>query len=199
MRLDSRGISPDGTFRVYPQAVCVADDTFRRVAFLGVDHRSAPAAIEVTIRPARLVRVPVERDVVLASGRIEGWWELYAMTGPPGSKAGTFAMTDPTRHHPADADPRAGDFIEAYWPEGRYRAQVNTFDPIADKGQETVLTEVTVPPGEGPIALPPIRLAARLEHALIGRDAPEIDVRDLETGAPVRLADLRGKVVVLDL
>ena len=33
---------------------------------------------------------------------------------------------------------------------------------------------------------------------MAGKPAPEIDATDLDTGKPVRLADFRGKVVVLD-
>ena len=41
-------------------------------------------------------------------------------------------------------------------------------------------------------------MTALLRHRLVGQQAPEIDARDLDTGKPVKLADFRGKVVVLD-
>ena len=36
------------------------------------------------------------------------------------------------------------------------------------------------------------------QRGLIGQQAPELDAKDLRTGAPVKLADYKGKVVVLD-
>ena len=58
--------------------------------------------------------------------------------------------------------------------------------------------KLVVPPGEGPIDSPAMRVEASLKQKMAGKPAPEIDTTDLDTGKPVRLADFRGKVVVLD-
>jgi thiol-disulfide isomerase/thioredoxin len=43
-----------------------------------------------------------------------------------------------------------------------------------------------------------MRVEASIQQKMAGKPAPEIDTTDLNTGKPVRLADFRGKVVVLD-
>jgi thiol-disulfide isomerase/thioredoxin len=63
---------------------------------------------------------------------------------------------------------------------------------------EMATTEIVVPPGEGPLSLPPLRMTVPPLRGLSGMPAPEIDAKDAQTGAPVKLADYRGKVVVLD-
>ena len=90
------------------------------------------------------------------------------------------------------------EWIEGYWPEGKYRVEVNSGDTVARVTAESATTEIVVPPGEGPIALPPIRMTVAPLRGLVGEPAPEIDAKDARTGAAVKLADLRGKVVVLD-
>ena len=45
---------------------------------------------------------------------------------------------------------------------------------------------------------PPIRMSVAPLRALVGKPAPEIDAKDAQTGAAVKLVDYRGKVVVLD-
>ncbi len=95
-------------------------------------------------------------------------------------------------------DSNGSDTIEAYWPVGKYRVKVNTFDPIAHAGAEETETDVTVPAGDTPLVLPPIAMKVLPQRGLIGQQPPELDAKDLRTGAPVKLADYKGKVVVLD-
>ena len=52
--------------------------------------------------------------------------------------------------------------------------------------------------GRGPLDLPPLALEPPDFQKMVGKPAPEIDATDLDTGRPVKLADFRGKVVVLD-
>ena len=56
--------------------------------------------------------------------------------------------------------------------------------------------EVVVPPGEGPVELPAIRLESFAWVRMLGKPAADIEAIDLN-GKPVKLADYRGKVVVL--
>jgi thiol-disulfide isomerase/thioredoxin len=90
------------------------------------------------------------------------------------------------------------EWIESYWPVGRYRLRVFSADVIAHKGLEDTETNVEVTAGEGPLVLPSIELAALPAVRLKDQSAPELDATDLNSGKPVRLADFRGKVVVLD-
>ena len=83
-------------------------------------------------------------------------------------------------------------------PEGKYRIEVNSVAAAAMEHVESTTTEIVVPPGEGPLSLPPIRMTVAPFRGLAGKPPPEIDAKDARTGAPVKLADYRGKVVVLD-
>ena len=55
-----------------------------------------------------------------------------------------------------------------------------------------------MPRGDDPLLLPLIRMSVAPLRALVGKPAPEIDAKDAQTGAAVKLVDYRGKVVVLD-
>ncbi len=61
-----------------------------------------------------------------------------------------------------------------------------------------VRADFVVPPGEGPLDLPAIALGPLESRKLVGKQASELDAIDLDTRRPVRLADFRGKVVLLD-
>ena len=198
VRLDTRTMRPSGEFRVPLQSLCVADEAFRRIAFEVVDFGHAPPSLEITLRPARAARIPILHEVAIPTGELSSWWELYYY-GDPGKPGPGVLVGDGTVTSGGPGDgPKAGDRIEAYWPAGKYRINLHSADPKAEQGMEEAEADLIVPPGEGPVDLPPIRLTALLEQRLIGRPAPELDARDLDTGQPVRLADFRGKVVVLD-
>jgi thiol-disulfide isomerase/thioredoxin len=197
IRADFRSIDKAGKLKTYLQSVCFADANFRNLAFLGVSLKDHPSLIEVTLKPARLVRIPLEHEVVIPSGELSSWWELNAV--PPGvSASGVFVMAATVPPRKAGADLKSVDWIEAYWPEGKYRINLHSADAKAEQGTEETNVDLVVPPGEGPVVLPTIRMTPLLQHTLVGKPAPEIDARDLDTGQPVKLADFRGKVVVLD-
>jgi thiol-disulfide isomerase/thioredoxin len=191
--LDSRSLDPSGAFKTWPEPLCFADKALRRVAFLGVNLKAPQPYYEVTLKPARLVRIPLEHEMTTASGRIESFWEISSLSGPGGA-------TEPLRVMSGVVGPKTGaiEWLEAYWPEGKYRLTVSSDDPVTEKSLEETTTEVVVPAGDEPLTMPALRLTALLRHRLVGQPAPEIDARDLDTGKPVKLADFRGKVVVLD-
>ena len=74
-------------------------------------------------------------------------------------------------------------------PAGRYRAEFTS--STTDR-----VVQVIVPPGEGPVELPAIPLESLAWVRMLGQPAAEIEAIDLN-GKPVKLADHRGKVVVL--
>jgi thiol-disulfide isomerase/thioredoxin len=193
VRLDSRSMDKSGTFRAPLETLCFADQALRHVAFLGVNLKDARPSYEVVLKPARRICIPLEHEVSTPSGRVESWWDLSYLTGQGGPEGCLRVMS-------GVVGPRseAGEWLEAYWPEGSYRLTVNSADPIAEKNLEQTTTEIVVPPGDGPLTLPTLRMTARLGHRLIGQPAPEIEAKDLNTGRPVKLADFKGKVVVLD-
>ena len=80
--------------------------------------------------------------------------------------------------------------LEVRLPAGKYKV---------DFRSESVLqvSDFEVPPGVGPYDMPDFILPALASVRMAGGPAAEIDATDLD-GKPVKLADFRGKVVVLD-
>ena len=191
-------LMPDqaGEFRDLPQTFCFADEKFRQFAFLNVDFKDPIPEQEVTLRPGRLVRIPIEHEVEIPSGNLVTGWALWVVSNA-GKPDVLSVMGDrlPARKPGADSSPR----IEAYFPEGKYRLRISSNDPKwSQRALESAEVDLTVPPGEGTLVLPPVRLSSPPDQRLVGRPAPEIEATDLDTGKPVRLADFRGKVIVLD-
>ena len=143
--------------------------------------------IEVTLRPTRLVRAraietPVDhpRDwmdwrfaPVDASGRLAAEWQQGM-------------AYDPDNHDPDHMTRH----LTARVPPGRWRVSFRS--ATVDRS-----VDVDISPGDGPLDLPDFEVLSRASHLMVGRPAAEIDAVDL-TGRPVRLADFRGRVVVLD-
>jgi RNA polymerase sigma factor (sigma-70 family) len=187
-----------GEFKSWPIAVCFADQSLRRLHFLRVDLQTQKQEYEITLRPGRHVRIPVEHEVTVASGVLNSWWELSDLAGSSGPDQGVFVMQGLVKRNGPGRGADSGDWIDAFWPEGKYRIKVNSADPVAHEGAEETQTDVDVPSGDGPLTLWPIRMKVLPQRGLIGQLAPELDAKDLHTGAAVKLADYRGKVVVLD-
>jgi peroxiredoxin len=187
-----------GEFTSSPIAVCFADQELRRIYFLRVDLKNPRPPYEIILRPARHVRIPIEHQVTIPSGVLESWWELNDLVGASEPAWGLFVMQGLVVRNGPGQGSASGDWIEAYWPEGKYRLKVNSADPVAREGAEETEINLAVTAGDGPLVLPPIRMKVLLQRGLIGQSAPEIDATDLDTGAPVKLADYRGKVIVLD-
>jgi RNA polymerase sigma factor (sigma-70 family) len=187
-----------GKLKAWPMSVCFADLSLRRIFFLRVDLEAMRQPYEINLRPGRQVRIPIEHEVTLATGVLQSWWELSDLAGASGTDGGIFVMQGLVNRPAADQDSKSGDWIETYWPAGKYRLKVNSADPVAHEGAEETAIDLVVPPGETPLQLPPIRMKVWPQRGLIGQLAPELEAKDLNTGLPVKLADSKGKVVVLD-
>lgn len=198
VKTDTRGITKGGELRLFPQALCFADAACRRVAFVALDRRKPRAAYDVPLAPTRQVRFPVEHTVTSASGKQQTWWTLNAKTDAIGASTPIFVASGSAFPEAGGGSKPAGDWIEAFLPPGSYEMQINSADPAVEKGLEETTTRLDVPPGEGELILPALALTPLVHDQMAGKPAPEIDAKDLDTGAPVRLADFRGRVVVLD-
>ena len=171
-----------GKLKVWPMPVVFADAALKRICFLRVDLEAAQPASEITLHPARHVRIPIQHEVAVPSGSLDGWWELNDLAGATKSDPGLFVMQGLLQKNAAAPNSPAGDWIDSYWPEGRYRVQVNSVDRVAKEGAEETSAEIVVPPGDGTIVLPPIRMKELPLRGLVGKPAPEIDASDLSTG-----------------
>jgi thiol-disulfide isomerase/thioredoxin len=190
-------LMPDqaGEFRDLPQTFSFTDENLRQFAFLGIDFKDPIPEQEVILRPARLVRIPLEHEVEIPSGDLITGWNLRGFLIADKPDVSVMGGLLPARK-PGGAP---ASRIETYFPEGSYRLRVSSNDPKwSQKAVESAEVDLTVPPGEGPLDLPTIRLSAPPDQRLVGQPAPEIEATDLDTGRPVRLADFRGRVLVLD-
>ncbi len=151
--------------------------------------------VEITLRPVRLVRervIIMPRDV--PDDDIE--WNVY---GAPtvarrGENAGSsedgahWASGEVENVNPSTAPGQERQF-EVSLPAGRYKVRF-----WSDMLLRTI--DLVVPPGEGPLGLPDLQLEMLGWVKLLSKPAPEIEAVGLDE-RPVKLADYRGKVVVV--
>ena len=143
--------------------------------------------IDVTLRPTRLVRIRIIEEPVDHPQAYIGW-SLFAVdaAGKPTTQWQTGSVPDFNDHDPAHMKRH----LEIRLPVGRWAADLRS-----DTLHQVVA--VDVPPGDGPVHLPDFRLPSLTSVRMVGHPAAEIAATDLD-GRSVRLAEYRGKVVVLD-
>ena len=133
--------------------------------------------VTVTVEPACHVRGKLTSSGMAALKRPIGWTNVYLYRGT--ERPLSFSSESQEYHF--------------YLPPGTYKLSAYGTDV------ETVETQIEVKKGMrdfevSPVDLPPTKVAT-----LLGRPAPELQrITAWKNGGSVRLADLRGKVVVLD-
>ena len=182
VKTGTRGITKGGELRLFPQALCFADAACRRVAFVALDRRNPQAAYDVTLAPTRQVRLPIEHTVTAASGKLQTEWTLTAKTDPVGVGASINVLSGLAFPEAGDGRNPPSDWIEAFLPPGSYEMQISSADPAAEKLMEEATTKLVVPPGEGGLILSAISLPPVAHNQMVGKPAPEIDAKDLDTG-----------------
>ncbi len=164
-----------------------ASSDFTLQAIRTIKAEDADKPIDVTLSPTRLVRfrvIEVPRDdpkaylnwtayTVDASGKVVAEWQHWLLPNPNAHDP------DHMKRH-----------LDIRLPVGRYKI---------DFRSQTLrrIVDLEVPPGEGPLDLPDLKLESLASFRMVGRPAAELEADDLD-GKPVRLADYRGKVIVLD-
>jgi len=200
-------VAPPVDFRTYAanpglpemEALCFADETFGRVALQIAKPDQATEPIEVKLRAARPVRIPIAAGALAPKSKAE--LESIVLVPPrletPLDQGFYFILRERAwKGGPAGA--LSQEAIEETLPGGVYRINLELRDTDTDKVVGTVMREFVVPNGDGPLELPPLQLRTPIYQQMAGKPAPEIDATDLDSGKRVRLADFRGKVVVLD-
>ncbi len=137
--------------------------------------------VEITLRPTRPVRARLVETPKDHPGMPLHWRIYSGETGaywPCGvdSSGGPESSNGPRR-------------LEVRLPVGRYKVVLDS--PTVDR-----TVDLTVPAGEGPGDLPDFHLESLAWVKMLGKPAAEIEAADLQ-GKPVKLADYRGKVVLL--
>ncbi len=152
--------------------------------------------VEITLKPTRLVRARlIETPVDNPSDYLD--WCAYSVDATVGNlhyidkirKPGAFWENGDGNHPNEDGSLAHARRLEILLPAGSYRFWFES-DTL------TRLIDIVVPTGDGPLDLPDIRLESLAWVKMLGRPAAEIEATDME-GKPVKLADYRGKYVVL--
>ena len=194
---------PLGSFRIaaklstlYSNEIHIASPDFAQDAVRVVQADDPDRPLEITVRPVRTVRAQViVRPKGAEGGVIE--WHLYTVDSTAGKLKAIPAISAKGAHWGSgsldDSDPadKAGEQLEVELrvPPGRYQLNFPS---------ETLYrtVDIVVPPGNGSLRLPDIGLESSAWFRALGKAAPELEAVGAD-GKPARLADYRGKVVVL--
>ncbi len=197
-RTDSQGsFTCESTIsRRNAKAIYIASPDFSRRAIHVVRFDDPDKPAEITLRPVRVVRARVietPRDV--PGSKLN--WQVYSVDPADGRLSAipvigqVGSVWDDGFLECADAKstPGAEPWLEICVPAGRYKLTLES-DTLY-RGVDLV-----VPPGDQPLDLPDLHVERLAWAKMLGKPAAEIEAVDLDEH-PIKLADFRGKVVVL--
>ncbi len=160
-----------------PMAMFVWDAAGVRAALIEVRLSDVGTRRQVTLSPACHVQGTLTSNGLQALGQALEWANTYVYWNE--------------RHRPVQCASKERDF-EFWLPPGRYKVHAYGTDTYDTK------QELTIQDGETERKIT-LDLPADRISTLIGKPAPELTkIKGWKNGGPVKLADLRGKVVLLD-
>jgi thiol-disulfide isomerase/thioredoxin len=193
------------------EALCFADPSFRsesyqllepnrtiRMAFEVFDTIRPDQPMKVTLKPSRRVRIPIDPGFVTSNRETQFDSQIWVTPRKEMSKSRLFLITRDLGAKKGSRTQAGETVLEEDLPEGTYQLEVNLRDAKTSESLAEARREIIVPRGDGPLDLAPLALEPADFLKIVGKAASEIDATDLDTGRPVKLADFRGKVVVLD-
>ncbi len=178
------------------EVVHFASPDFSRQAIFAVRYDDPDEVLTITLKPVRLVRARViETPEDRPDQSLQ--WDVFTVDPKAGNLddapaiggKGAVWLADSTEEPDLPGPPYADRRFDARLPAGHYKIRFNS-DTVS------AVTDLVVPAGDGPLDLPDIHLETLAWAKTLGKTAAEIDAVDL-TGKPVKLADYRGKTVVL--
>ena len=181
------------------ETLSFADKDFRRIALRPVEPSKANELIEVRLATPRQVRISVSPGSVKPTENASLDIQLQIVPQPEKPDRRFYFLTN--EQQPWKAKPNGqgvNEVIEKWLPEGTYHLDLVMRNEKADKTIGSAKHEFVVSNGEGILELPPVTLGPTAHDQMLGKPAPEIDATELDTGRSVKLADYRGRVVVLD-
>jgi thiol-disulfide isomerase/thioredoxin len=176
-----------------PASICFADQSCTHVAFGMVDLAGPVEPLDITLEHVRPGRLPIELETVRASADASGFLTVFLQ---PRRDMPGFLMPVLTKRLTPQNLTGSGH-VDLGLPAGEYVVTADCFTTDYKRIGKAE-QKLKVPPGEGPIEWPPLRVEPSLQQKMAGKPAPELDTTDLDTGEAVHLADFHGKVVVLD-
>jgi RNA polymerase sigma factor (sigma-70 family) len=155
----------------------VLQDRLGLAGFKEVSKGDLGTMVTVTVEPACRVRGRLTSTEMAKLNRPVGWTNVYVHRGDD---------------RPLSCSSESGEY-HFVLPPGIYKLSAYGTD-LAEVG-----THIVVKKGMRDLEVRPLDLPPTKVITLLGRLAPELQgITDWKNGEPVRLADLRGKVVVLD-
>jgi RNA polymerase sigma factor (sigma-70 family) len=155
----------------------VLQDRLGLAGFKEVSKDDLGTMVTVTVEPACRVRGRLTSTGMAKLNRPIGWTNVYVHRGDD---------------RPLSCFSESGEY-QFDLPPGIYKLSAYGTD------LDTVGTHIVVKKGMRDLEVPPLDLPPTKLATLLGRPAPELQgITDWKNGEPIRLADLRGKVVVLD-
>jgi thiol-disulfide isomerase/thioredoxin len=177
----------------YPFPIVFADHDFKRLAIGLVNIAGPIEPLDITLEPARLVRIPIEQASAPSAAGAVGFLRAALVPRHDIPEFKVLVLTTEVSNQVVSGSKS----LEVALPAGKFVFTVEYFADGARLPTRTVQEEV-VPPGEGTFDLPALRAEPTVHERMIGTLAPDIEAVDRDTGQPVSLADFRRKVVVLD-
>jgi RNA polymerase sigma factor (sigma-70 family) len=155
----------------------VLQDRLGLTGFKEVSKDDLGTMVTVTVEPACRVRGRLTSTGMAKLNRPVGWTNVYVHRGDDRP----LSCSSESQEYHFDLPP------------GIYKLSAYGTD------LDEVGTHIVVKKGMRDLEVPPLDLPPTKVATLLGRPAPELQgITDWKNGEPVRLADLRGKVVVLD-
>ena len=155
----------------------VLQDRLGLAGFKEVSKDDLGAMVTVTVEPACRVRGRLTSSGMAKLNRTVGWTNVYVYRGDDRPLS---CVSESQEYH-------------FDLPPGIYKLSAYGTD------LDHVGTHIVVKKGMRDLEVPPLDLPPTKVATLLGRPAPDLrGITDWKNGEPVRLADLRGKVVVLD-
>jgi thiol-disulfide isomerase/thioredoxin len=180
------------------EALLFADPDYRQLAFRTLAPDRAKDEIDVKLSPTRLVRMPFAAVVTPPQLKATLDAEIMIIPSPDRPDRRWYFVLGGQEWSATAKGKDAEHVFETYLPEGSYHVTFTLWDGEGSKRLGEASRDLVVPGGGGPLDTPTVELGPTNRQKMVGRPAPEIDATDLDTGKPVRLADFRGRVVVLE-
>ncbi len=181
---------------VWGQRLVFSSSDFSRKAVQDLRYDDPDLPMEITLKPLRLVRARViETPKDRPQDAVQ--WRVFSVDPRSNKRSFIPAIGEPgvfwewgwLGSRFVEGSKNSTRSLEVPLPVGRYKV-------LFESDTLSRLTDLVVPPGDGPLELPEIHLETLAWVKMMGKAAAEIEAVDIE-GRSAKLADYRGKAIVL--
>ncbi len=174
-------------------SICIADPELARKAVQLTHFVDLAGTTEFRLAEGTRVTIPLDYTIASPSS---GFGLAIVLSLIPEPKHPDYQIPFLVQSYEAEAEPRRQ--ISLQLPSGSYQMKINAYNPAGTEVLGAVLGDLVVPDAAATMTAPTLSIEPLRPRRATGGPAPELEAADLATGDPVRLADFRGRVVVLD-